>query len=731
MNSVEGLIADLALFADLGTEPPIVSDFAGKTLIRFSREGHDIELLVSSGGKIIERAEGEERQHANVRALFASPRFGNLARWAESQKTLLKNKVESESIKVVGERSIDGRSGDALFFDESLVERGRSRRTLVAILDGPAGIGKTSFIRTLSYHRAKNFRTNQRPLILHVESRGRVLQNVTDLIAFSLQTLRLNVTYDQIPALVKRGLVTLAVDGFDELGDPNGYELAWAQVNDLIASVRGSGSIILSGRDTFLGHERMATALNAIDVTADELFTFTLRPLSVNVAKDWLRSKNWSEFHLAAAQTQPLFEEGSYALRPFFLSELARDGVADRIVGGEIRDLLSFLVNAMIEREASKFGRDVEVVSSETGRKRYVGRFMEEVARDLADNQTASIALETLSWLAEAVADENMPTSVKGILKNRAGVIAFLRDDDRRGYKAFIHEKVYDYFLAITTFKAISNKEMPKYLRRNIFGRDFLETFAENVRDKSTEDIAAFLDGIKFNLSSLGYQDRGRGNIAALALAACSTATILEVPNISDAVIDEAFLSETVSPIRLSKVSIGQLYGRSADLRAVEFTDECHIYSLVADDGTIPSKSLPLPATVELGDMSLRNPDDIGKWLRRQFHSANPNFRRDIAATLSNLGPFELLARLVRYKPFWLKDCDDRSARRILDDPNWEMLRDLLLKHDLLVERTDVPSGGRPGHFYHVRDKGAFMDLTDPAEKLAPFLLELLEESLK
>ena len=46
-----------------------------------------------------------------------------------------------------------------------------------------------------------------------------MLTFLQDLIAFSLQRLRLLVTYDQIPVLVRHGLVTLSIDGFDELGD--------------------------------------------------------------------------------------------------------------------------------------------------------------------------------------------------------------------------------------------------------------------------------------------------------------------------------------------------------------------------------------------------------------------------------------------------------------------------------------------------------------------------------
>ena len=86
----------------------------------------------------------------------------------------------------------------------------------------------------MALKRSFEYKQRRDPLILHVQSRGKVLSNLQDLMAFSLQTLRLRITYDQAPILVRHGLITLAVDGFDELGDPSGYELAWAQVNDLI-----------------------------------------------------------------------------------------------------------------------------------------------------------------------------------------------------------------------------------------------------------------------------------------------------------------------------------------------------------------------------------------------------------------------------------------------------------------------------------------------------------------
>jgi hypothetical protein len=303
--NIETLIADLAPFTDLGAEPPHAAFTDSGILVRLSRLGDEISLLFENG-HIIEQSDSEERKHRNLRALLASPRFANMGRWADSQKLILKNYIQNETLPLSGhsEHAVGG-----IDVVDDILKLGidGKKRNIVLIIDGPAGIGKTSFIRKISYERAMQYRVRQLPLILHVESRGRVLQNITDLMAFSLQTLRVPVTYDQVPALVRNGLVTLAIDGFDELGDPNGYELAWAQLNDLIESARGNGSFILSGRETFISSARISKALPSIDCNLDSLSSYTIDPILPHIAREWLRSKGWADETLNSEDYKPIF----------------------------------------------------------------------------------------------------------------------------------------------------------------------------------------------------------------------------------------------------------------------------------------------------------------------------------------------------------------------------------------------------------------------------------------
>ena len=279
--SATALVEDLSPFADLGTEPPRSNGKDDAHVVRLVRNGAKLTLAFRSDGRVIEESEGTERTHLTFRALLASSTFANLGRWADSQRVLLRKRVEEETIPIVGSiAGSDDLNGDVTFLDGYLSqawEQSPKPRSLIVLVDGPAGIGKTTLIRSLAFRRSEDYRLQQRPLILHVESRGRMLRNITDLMAFSLQTLRLAVTYDQVPILVKHGLITLAVDGFDELGDPNGYELAWAQVNDLVQSSRGAGTLLFAGRETFISKDRMLNALTAIDTSVDRLEAFSLK----------------------------------------------------------------------------------------------------------------------------------------------------------------------------------------------------------------------------------------------------------------------------------------------------------------------------------------------------------------------------------------------------------------------------------------------------------------------
>ena len=387
---------------------------------------------------------------------------GDLRKWAGSQKASLKAVLRSigEPIPVQGVLADHGTQMDIEQIDDLLVSpdgrSGDESSVQVLLIDGPAGIGKTNFIERLALSRATQYTISQRPLILHVQSRGRVLTFLDDLIAFSLQTLRLRITYDQLPVLVRHGLVVLAIDGFDELGDPNGYDLAWGQINDLVNHVRGEGTLVLAGRETFIGKERMVGSIKSLSEDRDTINVLSLKLPEKHEAMTWLRQpeNGWSDEQLHSVSE--LFEPGSYMLRPFFLAQLADREVAEAFRNEMLGYPLAFLVDLMIEREAGKFGEAVERHMDLEERKTFVREFLQEVARDMADQQSDALDETGILWIVDVVTGEDVPSEVRRLLRNRANVMAFLTTDERPGYRRFAHSQLFNHFLGEVTIDVLS-----------------------------------------------------------------------------------------------------------------------------------------------------------------------------------------------------------------------------------------------------------------------------------
>ena len=101
-TDVHSIVSELALFADLGTDTPRLASADEADIVRMIRNGSAMELVLHPDGSVEERYEGDQRRHANFRALLASPSFGDLGRWADAQTALLRDRVKAETIPIYG-----------------------------------------------------------------------------------------------------------------------------------------------------------------------------------------------------------------------------------------------------------------------------------------------------------------------------------------------------------------------------------------------------------------------------------------------------------------------------------------------------------------------------------------------------------------------------------------------------------------------------------------------------
>lgn len=729
-EQLDQLRQDLAVFADLGTAPPVVVEVGGRSVLKLTRLGDDTEIELAGTG-LVERVGAEkEIKHASIRSLLASDRFGALRSWGAQQASLLRQEVNLVGSLIAQKGNINS-SIDEVGLDEVdrlLQSRQEAGTTRVALVDGPAGIGKTNFIVNLALRRAEAVAQAQQPLILHVESRGRQLSYIYDLVAFSLQRLRSSVTFDQVPILVRYGLITIAIDGFDELADPNGYNLAWAQVNELVRSIRGQGTLILAGRETFIGRKRVQQDIQELREGVDVIDSFTLTPPTPSDARRWLLDQGIAEDQLQ--KIEGLLERGSLALRPFFLKQLADPSLIARLEHVNEGSALHFLIEAMIAREATKFGGEVDKVLSCEERQQFVRSMMHEVARDMADNQTVSVSEASLGWIVEMAIPREVATSVEFLLKNRAAYLGFLTVDSRPRHLRFYHEKFLEYFLARVIVETISRAETPKFVLRNIFGTSFLETFASVLEAMPQEARTAFHTGAQSALRFGGGFDRGSRNIAAFLLATLHLYNGDAAVEIKGIEIEEARMMGNVAPTRLTSCIISQLDVRDADLTAAVF-DETNVFTLIANDDTLVLDESMEPhrlVIVSEGDELVQNDQaEIKQWLRE--HSLNPP---DVNTKLLPPRLYEapivrLLGKAARMRQYWLRRGDDKHADRILTDDNWDALARLLDRHDLLtVEKRDA--SGTDATFFHIKHAPDILSENRLNENVISFFKDLRDE---
>ena len=711
------LTHDLAAFADLGTDPPRRAIQGDRLTVRMFRQGEELELRFHDGGagKVIERSldTHESRTHASYRALLASERWGNLRGWTDHQRKSLQQNLQNidppipvEGLLYPGDTSIDLRA-----LDDRLVDQPHEFQSVhIMLIDGPAGIGKTTFIELLALSRADGYLSTRRPLILHVKSRGRVLTFLQDLIAFSLQTLRLSVTFDQLPVLVRHGLVTLAIDGFDELADPNGYDLAWNQVNEIVDQVRGIGTLILAGRETFIGHERITANITSL-TERDDVRVLSLQPPAPATAKGWLNTKGWTKDNLQAADE--LFEPDSYALRPFFLSQLANREAVSAIQHKLAGSPLSFLVELMIEREAGKFGDAVDSVMDEGQRRTYVRRLLREVARSIADDGTEAIDERMLEWLVDVVMPEDTASEVIAMLKYRAAVMAFLEKDDAPNYRRFAHSQVYNHFLSEETIDAVVNGEVPKYVRRNTMGADFLTAFYDLVLElagREPQRVRDFFKAVSGLVGTYSRIDHGVRNLGSWLVTMLPAMEGVDSLLLRDLDIDEALIQGTAPAAAIHRVVVNQLDVRGADLEGLTF-DSATITTLVVDETTRVPPSLPVPSQIQCEGFGARStvvithPTSIEGWLDSHGRSEPFTDQGDMGLLPDKLRDHplpRLLGRACRSKLYWIPLDRKGVFPQFVADPRWGELLSLLEDHGL-ARRERKSMSGRRTDLFHIR----------------------------
>lgn len=704
MNKNE-VIDDLGPFTDPATEL-LVSENDQAITITLDRNGQKHVCRVDRNtGSLIDKG-AEERNFSSIGSFLASVDFANLRGMAATQVRVLKGIYDDPYLEPeLMLQSAKGNVGKGMPGLRAVTDQISRTATRIILLDGPAGIGKTRLLQRLTYERARSYLVGQTRPILYVGSKGRRLSNLADTFAGATQAIRANFTFDQVPTLVRLGLIDVAIDGFDELVDSEGYRDAWATLQDFIAQLKGRGTCILAGRDTFFDQQSFFSRLQDKQSASQalELVQAHLLSIAPDRAKEWLQERGWKEEDINDAAEAGIFDPKSYALRPYFLSEFSKAGGWDNIE--ESGSARAFLVSEFIAREGDLIAEKTAL--SKNDARSGVREILVSAALDMAERESVEIDMDYLVLLCEIVYGKLLPKEDLQKLQHKVGSIGLLETASSRNLRQFPHSEIRYHFLAQGIIEELNTRKVPAALRRGVLGTDFLEVFQEVGAAEDRKHVENALNFANTAIKLEGIGDRLGLNGSAILLSSLSIRGVKQPTHLSNLQADECILSGTQRHCVLDGVTIFRLDARGADLSEVNFQDS-EVGVLIADSLTRLGSNVPrIREIFDAGEFKImRAPVAVQKWI-----GAHKN---EHAAGVPLLPFEEFFQRVCRraQRQFYFRDGADDPGSDLLRDKWWNDLASILEQEGRLRKVTKQ-IGGTFSILLHIKNPTGLLEPED------------------
>ena len=727
-------LEDLRLFADPFEAFSQSLELTAWTA-RFVRKGDEIALRRDSDGIIKTLLGPGQRKYRTFKALLVSESFANLGRLARAQLDVTKALVdpmtgqEKHYLPNTGDIECGGESTELTF--DSVCERlDRTQDPLrVFVVNGAAGVGKSYLIeRIVRWRAAPDASRSGTPLLLHVESRGKVLTSLSDRIAGTLAGLRASFVEEELKPLIRRGAVQVAIDGFDELSDSRGYVRAWGALRDFIRDLRGHGTCVLAGRDTMLDVGAVLAGLR--HTIADSAVTFLRirHPPATDVRKWLSRRKEWTgrERELDAVERQ--VEDSEYLRRPFFIAQIAHLG-PERFQDAQ-GEPIAELLDGIVKREGPKLIGTASDIDPERASELY-GRVLAETARIMMDDETSIVEVEIVGLLIEETFADYADQELINALVQRAGTLGLLEKQGEDGTRSFPHETVRSYFFAQNICECFAAHGPPVGLHRVPLGAEDFRIFNRVARRRSLNDQRTLRESLRSGLREANSYDYLSANIGGLLLAFAplkddetdeDERLVLTTLELRDAWMADLLGAQKVS---MDGCVIHRLDVRGADLSCVHFAN-VEVFELLVDPYVKFEGSTPNVGSVVVYEnfKERRWKGAPEEWIR--LHTSS-------VADEGAAGPDEkwyLLEKFARismrqYAIRSGRDNYDPAAQAVLESPHWPDMRKLLEAHGRL-ETPDNPSASGPkSEWFHLVAGAEFLD---PAAAVQESTLRILEE---
>ena len=709
---LEKEIADLQLFADPfdGFEPELQADGWTAT---FVRKGEEISIRREPDGTIRTLAGPGQPIYRNFKGLLVSKPFADLPRLARNLLYRTTNLIDpntgnlKEFLPVAGEiqRSNGDRAPLSFEYVRDMPEQ-PDNRLCVQVIDGSAGVGKTHLLERIVRSRAApaSYKSGK-PLLLHIESRGKVLTSLNDRIAGTLSALRASFFEEELKPLIRRGAIQLAIDGFDEFSDSRGYVRAWGTLRDFIRDLEGKGACMLAGRDTMLDRVTVGEGLrNAVD--DNDIVFLRVQPPPADKIRVWLsHHEKWRDRRTELNFLERQIESGEYLRRPFFISRIADLG-PDRFQGAQ-GEPIADLMESIIQREGEKLTGVSSDISAGLASNLY-GEVLSEVARIMMDDETNEIETDLVELvLEEAFTGQANPEMVSALVQ-RARALSLLEEERGGGNKrTFPHETVRSYFFARSVFDYFPRHGATTGLHRVPLTADDFRIFNRVARRKSEGDQGRLRKELLKKLREPGGYDYLRSNIGGLLLSFAPLEEDESGDNaltLSHLELRDVWLADLLGTqkVILNGCHVQRLDVRGADLRGVQFSNT-EIVELLADPFVRFGTSAP-DVNCIIVYKHFKEQDrlfnGISEWITQRSQVSGTD-----DADIDEKWPLlEKFAR-VSMRQYWIRSVDDQmdhASRKIIASPLWPELRNLLEKYNRLDVSTRAPASGPKSVWFHL-----------------------------
>ncbi len=723
-------IEDLQLFADPFEQFKQFSEPDGWSA-KFVRNGREIAVRRNPEGDIrILRGPEQGKTYLNLRGLLVSETFANLERLARAQKHVtehLADPTTGEPKKYLPNNG-EIRRGDEtskLTFKEvhkKLEEREDELR--VFIVNGPAGIGKSHLIERIVRRRAepKSY-TSGAPLLLHVESRGKVLTSLPDRIDGTLSNLRAGFVGVQLMPLVRRGAVQVVIDGFDELSDSRGYVRAWGALKEFIRDLRGKGTCILAGRDTMLDSDTVRQALGNLVNDNSTIFLHVQHP-HAKAVREWLSTREEWNGSDQLNLVEELVEKNEYLRRPLFIVQIAELGPQE--FQDAQGDPIASLMDGAVRREGKKLTGVASDIEPEKASDLY-RKVLSETARIMMDDETNTVETAIVRLLIEetftGIADQEMISA----LAQRAGTLGLLENAGGADWRAFPHETVRSYFFAHSVFDDFPEHGATNGLHRVPLGADDFQTFNRVARRKRASEQRMLRNSLQNKLRAASIHDYLTSNIGGLLLSFAplkdddAEDDRLALANLE---LRDVWMAELLGAqkVNLDNCVVHRLDVRGADLGCVQFR-RVRVFEMLVDPFVKFGASTP---TVDSLILYENFKEDRWEGLPSEWIEQR---KKDFPASAEPDEKWFLLEKFARISmrqhAIRQGGDDDPVARKIFKSGLWNDLKDLLVRHGRLEEGTRSAAGPASQWFHLVEGREFLNPGGDCLESTKEILREL------